>query len=372
MSQSEITRVLVVEDDEISAELLRACLIEFGYDVTVVSNGLEATEEIRSGKFRLIVSDWEMPEIDGLDLCRFIRKRQTSGYVYVILLTSRSGTQNVVQGLNAGADDFISKPFQPDELQVRLRTAERILALESRDLLIFSLAKLAESRDTDTGIHLERIRQYCRLLAEHLSTTDKYKGIVDGEFIQMIYLTSPLHDIGKVGIPDDILKKPGSLSSEEYAVMQQHTVIGGETLDAVVAMRPDAGFLEMARDIAWGHHEKYDGSGYPRGLAGEEIPLAARIVCLADVYDALTSQRVYKPAYSHETARDIIHDGSGSHFDPDVVEAFLEIESEFRDTRDLLQAEASELSSNAFTTLGMPGSKIEFVSTPTENPTAPS
>jgi len=339
MEQLTKLPVLVVEDEFISGELLKEVLTQFGYDVTLVENGYEAIEELRSGRFRLVVSDWEMPEFDGIDLCRFIRKRQSNGYVYVILLTSRCGTRNIVQGLDAGADDFLSKPFQPDELRVRLRTAERILALESRDLLIFSLAKIAESRDSDTGAHLERIRQYSRMLTEYLATTDKYRDVVDGEFIQMIFLTSPLHDIGKVGLSDGILKNPNKLTREEFLEMQQHTILGGETLDAVRSMRPDEAFLRMASDIAWGHHEKYDGTGYPRGVSGEDIPLSARIVALADVYDALTSKRVYKPAFSHEKSRAIIIEGSGKHFDPDIVDAFLALEQDFIVTRDILQSD---------------------------------
>ena len=343
MSEPAGRHVLVVEDDPISGEILEQCLSVFGYRVTCVNDGRAAIEKIRSGKFRLVISDWEMPELDGLGLCKSIRERRNGDYIYTILLTSRSGTSNIVHGLDSGADDFITKPFNQDELQVRLRVAERILALEGRDLLIFSLAKLADSRDPETGGHLERIRQYSRLLAEQLSHSDKYADVVDGDFVQMIYLTSPLHDIGKVGIPDGILKKPGPLTPDEFDVMKTHTSIGGETLDAVAQRHSTAGFLNMARNIAWSHHERYDGSGYPRGLSGDEIPLSARIVCLADVYDALTSRRVYKEAFCHETSRDIILNGSGTHFDPDVVQAFLQKEAAFIDTCKLLQTSESSL-----------------------------
>jgi putative two-component system response regulator len=235
----------------------------------------------------------------------------------------------VVEGLNAGADDYITKPFQPEELQVRLRVGERVLSLESRDLTIFALAKLAESRDPDTGAHLERIREYCRIMAQELVRTGETGEDLDGDFVHMMYLTSPLHDIGKVGIPDRILLKPGPLTDEETEIMRQHTVIGGETLDALVAAHPEARFLLLARDIAWTHHERYDGSGYPRGLAGLDIPLCGRIAALADVYDALTSKRVYKDALSHQVARDVIYEGRGSHFDPRVVDAFLRRDQDF-------------------------------------------
>jgi len=212
---------------------------------------------------------------------------------------------------------------------VRLRGAERLLSLETRDLTIFALAKLAESRDAYTGTHLERIREYCRLLAEELSHWPKFGDCVDGEYAQLLYLTSPLHDIGKVGIPDRVLLKPGRLTPEEFEIMKRHATLGGETLEAAACAHPEAQFLAMARDIALTHHERFDGKGYPRGLAGEEIPLCGRIAALADVYDALTSARVYKPEFSHATARSIILEGRGTQFDPDVVEAFLRREADF-------------------------------------------
>lgn len=323
-------RVLVVDDDEVTAAILEHALIEFGYDVTVAHDGREAFQLIRSGEIRMVVSDWCMPEMSGLELCRRIRARAAGAYVYIILLTSNAQTRDVVAGLSAGADDYITKPFQPEELQVRLRVGERVLSLESRDLTIFALAKLAESRDPDTGAHLERIREYCRIMAHELVSSGDAAEDVDGDFVQMMYLTSPLHDIGKVGIPDQILLKPGPLTDAEMAIMRRHTVIGGQTLDALVAAHPEARFLLLARDIAWTHHERFDGSGYPRGLVGRAIPLCGRIAALADVYDALTSKRVYKEALSHDTARDVICDGRGSHFDPRVVDVFLRHDQDFQ------------------------------------------
>ncbi len=277
----------------------------------------------------MVVSDWCMPEMTGLELCRQIRQRRSGTYVYIIMLTSNSRTKDVVEGLNAGADDYITKPFQPEELQVRLRVGERVLSLESRDLTIFALAKLAESRDPDTGAHLERMREYCRTMAEEIVRTPNLSEDVDGDFVHMIYLTSPLHDIGKVGIPDQVLLKPGPLTDEEMEIMKRHTVIGGETLDVLATAHPEAKFLWLARDIAWTHHEHYDGHGYPRGLSGRNIPLCGRILALADVYDALTSKRVYKEAFSHETAKAMILEGRGTHFDPQIIDAFLRREQDF-------------------------------------------
>jgi putative two-component system response regulator len=326
-------RVLIAEDDIVTVLMLQHCLEQFGYDVTVVDNGLEALDLIRTGQFRLVISDWDMPKMSGLEVCREIRRRQSSGYTYVILLTSHEGTRRIIEGLDAGADDFISKPFDPHELLVRLNAGERILSLESRDVTIFTFAKLAESRDKDTGAHLERIREYSRILSAHLENHGPYVGQIDGDFVQLVYLTSPLHDIGKVAVPDAVLLKPGPLTPDEFEVMKRHASVGWETLDAVLRAHPEAKFLRMARDIAGSHHEKFDGSGYPLGRKGDDIPLCGRIVALADVYDALTTKRVYKPAFSHDKARNIIIAASGTQFDPAIVDAFLANEDEFSTVR---------------------------------------
>ncbi|MBL9083948.1 MAG: response regulator [Planctomycetales bacterium] len=335
-------RVLIAEDDRDALDLLDNALQYFGYNVTRASNGAEALEALRSGQFQLVISDWEMPELSGLDLCREVRRRVSISYTYFILLTARTGTSNLVEGLRAGADEFLSKPVDPDELEVRLRVAERILSLESRDLVIFSLAKLAEARDPETGAHLERIREYCRVLGQSLCRSGRHADLIDGMYVQLLYMTSPLHDIGKVGIPDSILLKPGRLTADEFNVMKMHSMIGGETLSAAAAAHPRAKYLQMARDIAFTHHEKFDGSGYPYGLKGDEIPLCGRIVALADVYDALTTARVYKPAYSHEVAKNIILEGNGKHFDPEIVDAFLENEERFIEIRRHLGSEMPE------------------------------
>ncbi len=334
-------RVLVVDDSELDAEMLQETLGHFGFVVDVAHDGRRAMQLLRTGRYRMVISDWEMPEMDGVELCRQIRQRSSSGYIYIILLTSRSGTQSVVEGLEAGADDFLCKPFEPQELSVRLRAGQRILSLESRDVLIFSLARLAESRDPETGAHLERMREYCRILADALAEDPAYCDEVDGNYVQTIYLTSPLHDIGKVGIPDSVLLKPGRLTAEEFEIMKQHTVIGAQTLDAAIRAHREADYLRMARDIAWSHHERWDGTGYPRGLSGTDIPLCGRISAVADVYDALTTRRVYKDAYSHEVTRQILLDGRGSHFDPDLIDVFLTREQQFIEVLQRFDAEQS-------------------------------
>jgi putative two-component system response regulator len=322
-------QVIAVDDDEIALELLASALRRAGYEVLTADNGRAALDLLTSTDARLIVSDWDMPGLNGLDLCRAVRTADVSGYVYFVLLTARNSVREKVEGLLAGADDFIAKPFDPAELAGRITAGERILSLETRDVAIFALAKLAESRDPDTGAHLERVQSYSRALAQRLAGRPKFADQVDAEFIRLIYLTSPLHDIGKVGIPDSVLLKPGRLSDREFEIMKSHATIGADTLSAALDKFPAAKFLLMARDIAATHHEHYNGSGYPAGLRGDDIPLCGRIVALADVYDALTSRRVYKDSFKHELARSIITAESNSHFDPDVVDAFLEAEAEF-------------------------------------------
>ncbi|MBX3427630.1 MAG: response regulator [Pirellulales bacterium] len=330
-------QVLVADDDPISVMMLEGVLTNLGYSVVVAKDGIDAWEKLRRCDCRIVVSDWEMPGMDGLELCRRIRSRDVGSYVYVILLTSRRGSQNLVEGLRAGADDFATKPFDSAELRVRMYVGERIASMESRDLVIFTLAKLAESRDPETGSHLERVREYVRTLGERLATHAKYQSEIDPDFIRMMYLTSPLHDIGKVGIPDNVLLKPGKLTPEEMDCMKQHTIIGGKTLDAALRSHPSASYLRIARDIAWTHHERFDGTGYPSGLAGNQIPLCGRIMAVADVYDALTTKRVYKEAMPHSEAKEIVLAGAGTQFDPVVVEAFLESEIEFLRIKEMME-----------------------------------
>jgi response regulator RpfG family c-di-GMP phosphodiesterase len=217
------------------------------------------------------------------------------------------------------------------------------------DASVFGLARLAESRDPETGEHLERVRVYTRLTAEKLRENEEYADEIDDEFLEHIYRSSPLHDIGKVGISDQILCKPGKLTAEEFEAMKLHSLIGGDTLRDIENRLESPGdtFLTLGRQIAYSHHEKWDGSGYPHGLAGNDIPLAARIMALADVYDALTQKRCYKPAFSHEKARSIIVEDSGRHFAPDVVEAFLAVEEQFVETSKQLQEPEPEQTETA-------------------------
>ena len=323
-------RVFIVDDDPIALELLRDTLCDAGHEVSAADDGQAALDLMHDqGPPQIIISDWEMPTLNGVDFCDQVRRRGYESYIYFILLTSHNTSAERIRGLKAGADDFIAKPFEPAELLARMSTAERILSTETRDVAIFALAKLAESRDPDTGAHLERVMNYSRVLAQQLPAMGHFTDQIDAEYIRLLYTTSPLHDIGKVGIPDVVLLNPGRLSAAEFEIMKTHTTIGTKTLDAALVRFPKTKFLRMARQIVATHHEKFDGSGYPAGLRGEEIPLCGRIVALADVYDALSSKRVYKDAFSHDAAKEIIVKGAGTHFDPRVIEAFLATEPTF-------------------------------------------
>ncbi len=336
-------KILIVDDDEMALSMLENVLQEAGYNVLLAQNGKEALEILRRDQCRMVISDWEMPEMNGLELCKTIRDNDTAGYTYIILLTSHNDEEAVVAGMTAGADDFIVKPFKPSELTVRIRAGERVLNLETRDIAILAMAKLAESRDPETGAHLERVQNYCRVLARQLYEMGKFSDELNPEFIRLIYSTSPLHDIGKVGIPDTVLLKPGRLSDREFEIMKTHTQLGARTLEAALDKFPHARFLQMARDIALSHHEWYNGHGYPKKLAGNNIPLSGRIVTIADVYDALTSKRVYKDAFDHEVARAIIMEESGTHFDPVIIEAFDLVIDQFVSIRNQYQDAEAEI-----------------------------
>lgn len=329
-------RVLVADDDEICREVVAHRLTTAGYSVLEAADGNEARDHLLLGHAQLAILDWDMPGCTGVDLCRMIRESETDHYIYLILLTARNSTDSALEGLTAGADAFVTKPISGSELLARVHGAERILSMETRDVAIFALARLAESRDTETGEHLERVRNYSRMLAQHLCQHPDFRNRIDTSFIRLIYSTSPLHDIGKVGIPDAVLLKPGKLTKEEFAIMQRHTTIGAETLEAACRKFPQAEFLHMAKEIAAWHHERWNGSGYPDGLEGEEIPLAARIVSVADVYDALTTKRVYKEAFPHEEAIRLIVEGRGTQFDPRIVDAFLQLSDRFNTIRERL------------------------------------
>ena len=338
--------ILIAEDDAITLRRLQHFLEKWDHHVITAVNGEDALEKFMTQDVELVITDWMMPKMDGMELVRRIRSGGSDKpYVYTILLTSRGEKEDVVKGLSeVGVDDYVVKPFEPDELRARLSVGERTVRLErtlreygkglekivrmqtrlirkTQEETIIRLLTALESRDEETGGHVRRIGLFSAHLAEAAGWTR--------EEVEDIRLAAPMHDIGKIGIPDSVLLKPGKLDAEEWKTMQTHVDIGVEILSG-----SDSELMNMAAEVCQNHHEKWDGSGYPAGLKGDEIPIAGRLMALADVYDALISRRRYKPAFPHEVAVDIIKRGSGAHFDPDLVEAFLELEDTFRKIAD--------------------------------------
>ena len=353
----ESGRVLVVDDSCCEREILRDLLRDH-FEVEVAENGAQALAKTRVFEPDLILLDIMMPGMDGYEVCRYIKSSPVGSFTQVVLVSSKCTTADRLEGYDSLADDYIAKPFNHDELlskvkiQFRLREAnlrawslnrqlqdtnanlEKIVQermaeiLATRDVAVFALAQLADSRDLETGEHLIRIRAFCQLLAEQLSNVGPYASLVDQVFLDNLYQASPLHDIGKVGIPDAILLKPGRHTKDEMELMKKHVEIGAQTLERGVGQGKGGEFLQMAAEVARYHHERFE-KGYCAGLKGEEIPLSARIVSVADVYDALSSRRIYKRAYSHIETMNLITAESGKQFDPVIVEAFVDCADEF-------------------------------------------
>ena len=344
--------ILVVDDLAENLDVVRGVLAD-DYKVKAAINGQIALKIIQGQKPDLILLDINMPGMDGYELCQRLKDEPATKDIPVIFVTGQESVANEALGLEMGAVDYIKKPINPPILLARLRAhlnladardklrehknnleqlvEEKIVeVLESKVATIHALAKLTSSRDEETGKHLSRTQKYCHLLATKLGEYEKYSSVIDQKYCDNIYRVSPLHDIGKVAIPDKILLKPAQLTEDEFETIKTHTVVGAETLSEVREQYNKNDFISMGIDIVRSHHEKWDGSGYPDALAGVEIPLAARIMAIADVYDALRTKRPYKDAFSHSKSKEIIVADKGSHFEPFLVEAFLELESKFK------------------------------------------
>lgn len=353
MGTVEKATVLAVDDTVTNIEVVKGVLSE-KYLVQAALSGDIALKIIAKRKPDLILLDIMMPDLDGYEVCRRLKACKETRDIPIIFLTAKTQEGDETKGLLLGAVDYITKPISPPILKARVKNhlmlkeirdqlsrqneileekvKERTHQLSNlQDATIVALGALAESRDPETGNHIRRTQTYVQALAKALAKTDKYRDVLQPEIITAMYKSAPLHDIGKVGVRDDILLKPGRLTDEEFEEMKKHTVYGRDAIAAAErALGSADNFLTFAKEIAYSHQEKWDGSGYPLGLAGEDIPLSARIMALADVYDALISKRVYKPAFSHEKAVEIISEGSGSHFEPLLVEIFLTIAEDFR------------------------------------------
>ncbi|MDI9371051.1 MAG: response regulator [Synergistaceae bacterium] len=318
-------KILVAEDSPAQRLMLARQLKKWEYEVIEASDGAEGLTRFQVESPAIVITDLDMPVMDGIALIERIRALESSR-TYIIVLSASGDKSTVVTALAHGADDYLVKPYHPDELHVRLSGAERVLRLQNQELLIFAMAQLVDIRSSETGAHLERVQFFCRRLAEELAGDDVSLGI-SASWISSLVSMSPLHDIGKIGIPDAILNKPGRLDPDEFEIMKDHVNIGVSVLSRIYERTRYAPF-GFAIELIASHHEKWDGSGYPNGLSGKEIPLSGRIVALADVYDAISSQRVYKPAFPRDECRRIILEGSGSHFDPALVGIFDRIEDE--------------------------------------------
>lgn len=349
-------RRLILVDDDPSVRTLIAKLLSDEGELRSVESGEMALAAMSESPADIVLLDIHLPGINGYETCRRLKEdlRARGKHAHVIIVSVNSSPQELASAFDAGADDYIVKPFDANELRSRVRlhlclldttrnavVAERQAAqyhtelqrlslirtselVEAQEMTVLALAKLVEARDRETGNHLMRIRAYCQCLANEMQRSGPYASRIDEEFLQDLYRSSPLHDIGKVAISDQILLKPGRLTEGEFESMKVHTVVGAEVLKQAAAEYACGRFLKMASEIARCHHERFDGLGYPDGLAGEEIPLSARIVSVADVYDALTSDRPYKRAWAPARARQVIEQEAGRFFDPIVVSAFLE------------------------------------------------
>jgi cyclic di-GMP phosphodiesterase len=346
-------RILIVDDEALNIKVVKYAFGSIDVDILEATSGIDAIDILEDNHVDLILLDLMMPGMNGFEVLDKIGSMGVLEETSVIILTAVQETREKINALEHGAIDYITKPFVRAELLARVKinlslrryqneineyaedleakVRERTKELkETQEVVAFSLARLAESRDPETGDHLERMSRYSAILAHHLIGNPLLDKDIDENFANILEKVAVLHDIGKVGIPDSILLKPGKLTNEEFDTMKNHAQYGGDTLnDAMNKLERPVQYLQIATNVAYYHHEKWNGRGYPKGLEGLNIPLCARIVALADVYDALRSKRVYKPGFSHEKAKSIILEEKGSHFQPLVVDAFLECEEKF-------------------------------------------
>jgi putative two-component system response regulator len=339
-------RVLIIDDTPENIEVLRQ-LLRTDYAVQAATSGTKGLEIARSTpQPDIILLDIMMPGVDGYEVCRRLKATPDTEHIPVVFISALDQVGHETTGLELGAVDYIRKPFEPVVVKARVnnhlrlkryeqelealvqeRTAE--LAL-TQEVTIEALASLAEYRDSETGGHIKRTQHYMLALATQLSQHGPYRAQLDPHTIDLLFRCAPLHDIGKVAVPDHILLKPGRLSAEEFEQMKRHVEYGANALDVAKGQQGGSNFLRLARELILGHHERWDGSGYPNGLAGESIPLAGRLMALADVYDALICKRVYKDALSHAEAVQLIIAARGTQFDPVVVDAFAALAGQFQ------------------------------------------
>lgn len=326
--------ILLVDDNLANLKLASNLLKEY-YKVSLTKSGAQALEFCKKNRPDLILLDINMPEMDGFETIEALKNDMRTHNIPVIFLTASNDSEVEAKGFEYGAVDFIIKPFAKRSMMHRIETHLQLfdyqqhlenVVKELEDSIITSFCELIECRDNETGGHVERTKEYVRLIANQLKQTGKYTHILSDHYIEMLVRSAPLHDIGKIGIRDVVLLKPGRLTEAEYEEMKKHTLIGAQVLETIMKKMPSQKYLDIAKEIAASHHERFDGEGYPCKLAGEEIPLSGRIVSVADVYDALITDRIYRKAMSHKDACSLILSGKGNQFDPQIIEAFIAVE----------------------------------------------
>jgi putative two-component system response regulator len=347
--------ILVVDDTPDNLTLMSG-LLKDTYKVKVCHSGERALKIAQSETPPdLILLDIMMPEMDGYEVCKRLKLDPNTRDIPVIFLTAKTEIDDETHGLELGAVDYITKPISPPIVMARVKTHLEMKGVQDflkdknsyleaevmrrtaevtaiQDVTIHAMASLAETRDSDTGNHIRRTQHYVKLLAEKLRFNPRFSHFLnDDKNIELLFKSAPLHDIGKVGIPDRILLKPGRFEPFEFEIMKTHTTLGRDAIQqAENELGIEMPFLKLAKEIAYYHQEKWDGTGYPEGLSGDDIPISARLMAVADVYDALISRRVYKAGMPHEKAVQIISEGKATHFDPDMVDAFIELQDEFK------------------------------------------
>ncbi|HVO02881.1 MAG TPA: two-component system response regulator [Candidatus Cybelea sp.] len=353
-SEANLPTILVVDDQPSNLSLITG-LLKGHYRVKVSRSGEKALDIANSDlPPDLVLLDIMMPGMDGYEVCRRLKAERRTRHVPVVFLTAKSKSEDEQLGLEVGAVDYITKPISPPILLARVknhlqlkvsadflkdknaylegevyRRTREVQAIQ--DVTILTMASLAETRDNETGNHIRRTQHYVKALALKLKDHPRFSAFLTDRTIELLFKSAPLHDIGKVGIPDRILLKPGKLTPEEFEIMKTHTTLGRDAIEqAERQLGTPVEFLRFAKEIAYSHQEKWDGSGYPEGLAGDKIPISARLMAVADVYDALISRRVYKAPFTHERSVEMIAEGRGKHFDPDITDAFLAIREEFQ------------------------------------------
>lgn len=343
-------RILIVDDSKIDVMMIKNIL--YDYELLVANDGVEAMDIITSGQpIDIMILDLNMPRMNGFEVLKAMRNYPDCQKIATLILTNSDELENEIRGLELGALDYIRKPLNLESLRKRiqihvtLRNARRELEennsiLEqtvtmrtnelviTRDITIHALIGLLEARDIESSNHTRRTQLIIRALCACLQKNARFSRLLTDSYMYEIYDTAPLHDIGKVGIPDNILLKPGKLAPEEFEIMKKHVEFGVHALEYKYHDQIKLHFVDTALEVISGHHERYDGTGYPKGLTGDEIPLPGRLMAIVDVYDALISKRVYKEAIPHEEAISYITAQRSKHFDPDLVDAFLEVEDQ--------------------------------------------